>query len=149
MAAKPRPGALPGRVITADDLPEQEGLPGTMLRPLHLAILGAGSMFTPRLINDLLRIPGQQGGTIGLVDIDSRRLRTISRLIERLVLQAAHGGSKRDVIASEDRKAVMKGTEYLALMLDPLTAVVCSPAEIKAMALEMFRAEWDYLPGYR
>jgi alpha-galactosidase len=34
-------------------------------------------------------------------------------------------------------------------MLDPLTAAVCTPAQIKAMALAMFAAEKDYLPGYR
>ena len=36
-----------------------------------------------------------------------------------------------------------------ALMLDPLTAAVCSPAEIKQMTLEMFKAEKAFLPGYR
>lgn len=36
-----------------------------------------------------------------------------------------------------------------ALLLDPLTSAVCSPAEIKAMALEMFEAEKEFLPGYR
>ncbi len=36
-----------------------------------------------------------------------------------------------------------------ALMLDPLTSAVCSPAEIKAMALELFAAEKDFLRGYR
>lgn len=36
-----------------------------------------------------------------------------------------------------------------ALMLDPLTAAVCSPAEIKKMALELFRAEKAFLRGYR
>ncbi len=36
-----------------------------------------------------------------------------------------------------------------ALMLDPLTAAVCSPAEIKQMALEMFKAEKQFLPGYK
>ena len=36
-----------------------------------------------------------------------------------------------------------------ALMLDPLTAAMCSPAEIKQMALEMFEAEADYLPEYK
>ncbi|MFW6058870.1 MAG: alpha-glucosidase/alpha-galactosidase [Phycisphaeraceae bacterium] len=35
-----------------------------------------------------------------------------------------------------------------ALLLDPLSAAVCTPAEIKQMALEMFEAERDYLPGY-
>lgn len=36
-----------------------------------------------------------------------------------------------------------------ALLLDPLTSAVCSPAEIKAMALEMFEAEADFLPGFK
>jgi len=36
-----------------------------------------------------------------------------------------------------------------ALMLDPLTAAVCSPAEIKAMALELFAAEKKFLPGFK
>ncbi len=35
-----------------------------------------------------------------------------------------------------------------ALLLDPLTAAVCSPAEIKSMTLEMFEAEADFLPGF-
>ncbi len=36
-----------------------------------------------------------------------------------------------------------------ALLLDPLCAAVCSPAEIKAMTLEMFDAEAEFLPGYK
>jgi alpha-galactosidase len=36
-----------------------------------------------------------------------------------------------------------------ALMLDPLTAAVCSPAEIRSMALELFAAEEPFLPGYK
>lgn len=36
-----------------------------------------------------------------------------------------------------------------AMMLDPLTAAVCTPRQIKQMTLEMFDAEKDYLPGYR
>jgi alpha-galactosidase len=36
-----------------------------------------------------------------------------------------------------------------ALMLDPLTAAVLSPREIRKMTLEMFEAEREYLPGYR
>jgi len=36
-----------------------------------------------------------------------------------------------------------------AAMLDPLTAAVCTPAHIKAMTLEMFAAEREFLPGYR
>ena len=36
-----------------------------------------------------------------------------------------------------------------ALLLDPLTAAVCTPAQIKAMTLELFTAEAAFLPGYR
>jgi alpha-galactosidase len=37
-----------------------------------------------------------------------------------------------------------------ALMLDPLTAAVCTPAQIKAMTLEMFEAEKSFLsPDYK
>lgn len=36
-----------------------------------------------------------------------------------------------------------------ALMLDPLTASVCSPSEIKKMTLEMFDAQAQFLPGYK
>ena len=35
-----------------------------------------------------------------------------------------------------------------ALMLDPLTAAVCTPGEIRAMAHEMFDAEKEFLPGF-
>lgn len=36
-----------------------------------------------------------------------------------------------------------------ALMFDPLTSAVCTPAEIKAMAQEMFKAEKKFLPGFK
>lgn len=36
-----------------------------------------------------------------------------------------------------------------ALMLDPLTSAVLSPREIRKMALEMFEAEREFLPGYK
>ncbi len=35
-----------------------------------------------------------------------------------------------------------------SLLLDPLCQAVCTPAQIKAMTLEMFQAEKDFLPGY-
>ncbi|HZH98451.1 MAG TPA: hypothetical protein VEX38_05725, partial [Fimbriimonadaceae bacterium] len=35
-----------------------------------------------------------------------------------------------------------------ALMLDPLTAAVCSPGEIRELTNEMFEAEAEYLPGF-
>jgi alpha-galactosidase len=84
------------------------GLPGTMQRPIKITMLGAGSGFTPRLVNDVLRIPGSQGGTIALVDIDTARLRTMKRLIENL------GRSKHwKIVASPDRTKVLAGSDYV------------------------------------
>jgi len=42
-----------------------------------------------------------------------------------------------------DREAVIH-----AMMLDPLTAAVCSPAEARAMAEELFKAEAKYIPAW-
>jgi alpha-galactosidase len=36
-----------------------------------------------------------------------------------------------------------------ALLLDPLTAAVLTPRQIKSMALELFEAEEEFLAGYR
>ena len=49
------------------------------------------------------------------------------------------------------RAAVERSIETAihALMLDPLTAAVCSPAEIKQMTLELFAAEKRFLPRYK
>jgi alpha-galactosidase len=74
-------------------------------------MLGAGSMFTPRLANDLLRIPGEKGGTIGLVDIDRSRLNTMSRLIRKLI--SSRGKSRWKVLASPDRRKILPGSDYL------------------------------------
>ena len=41
-----------------------------------------------------------------------------------------------------------KEAAILAVTLDPLTAAVCSPGEVRAMVLELFDAEAEYLPGF-
>jgi len=87
------------------------GLPGEMPRPIKITMMGAGSGFTPRLMNDVIRIPGSNGGLIALVDIDRDRLRTMHRLIEKLI---AHVGAKGwTVISSENRRKVLKGSDYV------------------------------------
>lgn len=87
------------------------GLPGKFLRPIKITMLGAGSGFTPRLVNDVLKTPGQAGGVIALVDIDRSRLRTMKQLITKLAERSGKG--KWKVIASENRREVMKGSDYL------------------------------------
>ena len=46
-------------------------------------------------------------------------------------------------ILNKDREAIIH-----AMMLDPLSAAVCTPAEIRAMAEELFSAERRYLPEW-
>jgi alpha-galactosidase len=87
------------------------GLPGQLLRPIKITMLGAGSGFTPRLVNDVLKIPGQQGGVIALVDIDTGRLKTMKQLIEKLIAKLRLKNWK--VVASANRRDVLKGTDYL------------------------------------
>ncbi len=48
-----------------------------------------------------------------------------------------------DSILNRDREAGIR-----AFMLDPLTAAVCSPAEIRDMAEELFEAEQKFIPDY-
>jgi len=87
------------------------GLPGAMPRPIKLTMLGAGSGFTPRLLNDLFRIPGEQGGTIALVDIDRGRLATMHRVIEKLAAQL--GKTNWRIVASPDRTKVLADSDYV------------------------------------
>lgn len=89
----------------------ETGLPGSFQRPIKITVTGAGSTFTPRILNDVLKIRGEVGGTIALVDIDTKRLRLMARVIRKLVNEL--GKSNWKVIASEDRRNVLKGTDYL------------------------------------
>ena len=89
----------------------QPTLPGVIQRPIKITMFGAGSAFTPRLVADVISIPGNQGGVIALVDIDRNRLRTMHRLVQKLLAQRDAGQWK--VIASEDRKKVLKGSDYI------------------------------------
>ncbi len=98
------------------------GLPGTIDRPLKLTMMGAGSMFTPRLVNDVIRIPGEQGGTIALVDIDTKRLRTMKQLVEKLIAQL--GRTNWKVIASPDRLKVLKDSDYVVNCIE-VSGVEC------------------------
>lgn len=89
----------------------QTGLSGSMERPIKLTFLGAGSFFAPRLVNDVVRIPGNRGGTLALVDIDARRLGVTARLIRRLL--TALGAKHWKVVASVDRTRVLPATDYV------------------------------------
>jgi alpha-galactosidase len=88
-----------------------DGLRGSMERPIKLTFLGAGSFFTPRLINDVLRIPGERGGIVALVDIDAQRLRRSQRLIATLLAKLRKKSWR--LVASPDRAKVLPGSDYV------------------------------------
>ncbi len=91
----------------ASDFP----LRGEFSRPIKITMLGAGSNFTPRVLSDLFHIPGLKGGTVALVDIDTKRLSTMTRLIKKLIAEKKL--SQWKVIASTDRRAVMAASDYI------------------------------------
>ncbi len=88
-----------------------KGLSGVFQRPIKIAMLGAGSSFTPRLMNDILQIPGEAGGTIVLVDIDAKRLKLMQQLIQKLVEKL--GKTNWKVTASTDRRKALPGSDYI------------------------------------
>jgi len=91
------------------------GLLGEFVRPIKVTLFGAGSGFTPRLMNDVLRMPGNRGGTIAPVDIDAKRLAVMVKLVTRLTEQLARTEELPlwTVIASTDRREVMAASDYL------------------------------------
>jgi alpha-galactosidase len=86
-------------------------LPGEMQRPIKITMMGAGSGFTLPLMNDILRIPNGQGGTIALVDIDGKRLKTMHALIKKLV--ETLGAANWKVIATTERTKALPGSTYI------------------------------------
>lgn len=107
MATKTSPSGHAAHTQDADQI----GLPGKFSRKIKVTMLGAGSGFTPRLLRDILLIPGEAGGTIALVDIDEKRLSLMTRLIRKLIRELGKKGWK--VIASTDRTEVMAESDYL------------------------------------
>jgi alpha-galactosidase len=105
--AKAKPRGHAAHIHAAAD----EGLRGTMERPIKLTFLGAGSFFTPRLINDVLRIPGNHGGVIALVDIDPQRLRRSQRIIALLLARQKRKTWR--LVASTDRATVLRESDYV------------------------------------
>ena len=100
---------------------EIKGLPGKMRRPIKVTVMGAGSGFTPTLVRDILQIPGEQGGTIALVDIDADRLGTMQKLIQKVVDHregGAQGKTHWTVEASTDRTQVLAGSDYIICCME-------------------------------
>jgi alpha-galactosidase len=85
--------------------------PDTLVRPIRVAILGAGStVFARQLMTDLLCTPGLEQGAFALVDIDAQRLDLARRMGEALVERSARDWT---VEATTDRLQVLAGCDYV------------------------------------
>src|SRR4051812_31941577 len=100
-----------GHGAHTQDAEHSLGLPGKFTRPIKIVMLGAGSGFTPRLVNDVLKTPGADHGEIALVDVDDDRLSTMTLLIRKLIDQTGRSGWK--ISGSKDRREVLSGADYL------------------------------------
>jgi alpha-galactosidase/6-phospho-beta-glucosidase family protein len=109
-----------------------------------VTLMGAGSaVFSHRLMVDILLIPGLDGGSLALVDIDPTRLELAHQLA---ALNQTHMAVHELVATSlleGDREAALH-----ALMLDPLTAAVCSLKEIHHLFDEMYQAECEFIRAF-
>jgi len=100
-----------GHVAHTKDADSQKGLDGEVRGPMKLTMLGAGSGFTPRLVSDVVQMAGNQGGEIGLVDIDPKRLATVHKFIKLLLRHLGVTGWK--LKATTKRREVLAGSDYV------------------------------------
>ncbi|MFW6033251.1 MAG: alpha-glucosidase/alpha-galactosidase [Phycisphaeraceae bacterium] len=101
----------------------QRGMPGDVQRPIHLTFLGAGSGFCPKLCRDVLMIPGNDRGEIRLVDIDTDRLGTMHKVIERLIADLGRDGGW-SVRSTTERREALPGTTYAVCCVE-VSGVEC------------------------
>ena len=94
----------------------QRGLAGETRGPITLTMLGAGSGFTPRLVSDVVQIKGNHGGEIRLVDIDEKRLSSVTQFIDILLKHLGVSGWK--VTATTERREVMKDSDYIVSCIE-------------------------------
>jgi alpha-galactosidase len=78
---------------------------------IKITFLGAGStVFARQLITDLLHIDDLPEGTIGLVDLDAKRLALAEQIAGRLI---EISGKKWTVQASTERRDLLPGSHFL------------------------------------
>ena len=102
------------------------GLKGRMRRPIKVTMIGAGSGFTPTITRDILQIPDNSGGTIGLVDIDGDRLNTMRQVVQKMLdlKNAENPLAQWKLVASTTRVDVLPGTDYIVNCIE-VSGIAC------------------------
>ena len=88
---------------------------------------------------DDVRMAGVKIGSVQKTQLEGRQGEAVLQIEPKIDVP---GGATAGIERSKE-------AAIHALMLDPLSAAVCNPSEIKRMTLELFDAEKEYLPGYR
>ena len=104
---------------------DAKGLAGAMPRPIKVAMLGAGSGFTPTITRDIFQIPGSVGGTIALVDVDPDRLSTMTQVVTKMASMIREDtGVEWKIESSTNRLDVLAGTDYIVVCVE-VSGVAC------------------------
>jgi alpha-galactosidase len=101
----------------------QEGLRGKITRPINITFFGAGSGFCPTLCKDVLLTPGADKGEFRLVDVDTDRLSTMTKVIGQLIKDAGRSDGW-SVRSSANRREMIPGTDYAVCCVE-VSGVAC------------------------
>lgn len=82
---------------------------------MKITLLGVGSGFTQPLATDIMLIPGIEGGTMALVDIDAERLELSRQLVKKV---AEKTGNQWEIIGSTDRREVLADSDYVISFIE-------------------------------
>lgn len=139
----------------------REMLDGTRELPLERSHEYAADIVEAMVFNRPALIHGNVRNT-GLIDNLPDGCVEVACLVDHNGVQPCHAGSLPEQLAALNRshmavhtlmvQALLEGDKQAAryaLLLDPLTAAVCSPAEISQMFDEMWEAQAAYLEHYR
>lgn len=96
---------------------------------MKISIIGAGSAFTQKIVIDILRIEGLEGGELALVDISAERLELARRIVE-LTIEKTRNVGKWTVSASTDLRQVIGGSRFVI-------------NEIEVMGLQTVKNEFE------
>jgi alpha-galactosidase len=144
----------------ANDASIREMLAGTREIPLRRSHEYAADIVAARVSHRPAVIYGNVRNT-GLIDNLPDGCVEVACLVDRNGVQPAHFGPLPEQLAALNRSHMAVHTLMMdallhhdreaaryALLLDPLTAAVCSPAEISAMFDEMWAAQRPYLESF-
>ena len=101
-----------GHAAHTMDIEDDSPLPGRVLRPIRLTMMGAGSGFTPRVVSDVLKIRTADRGHVALVDVDPDRLATMHKVIAKLIAREGREDGWT-VSAHAERREALPGSDYV------------------------------------